>query len=917
MIGRDREIDLLRLTLATAVSGAGVVVFIVGEAGIGKSRLVREVSAMAAAGGARVLRGRAVQSSEHVAFRPIAEALAAAVEWFADDPDLSAWAPVLGRIVPGSTSSPLMANGDSPAAWGEAVVRALGLLGRQHGALLILEDLHWSDPETLSIVDHLCDHIVRTSVLCVATVRSEAASPGRDLARAVAARRGGIVIELSRLEDDDVGMMIDACSSDTAAQQRSRIVEAADGVPFLVEELLASPGMPVAFRDSVADRMATLDRDGRAVLSAAATFGRRFDWRLLPATTGLTGAVVSHSLELGVELQLLRADAEGFSFRHSLTREAVLDGLLPPRRAQLAADAFSALTGARPLLAGSLRDTAAMLAEQAGDAQAAGSLYAQAGREAITAGALVSAMSSLRRAHSLLAPGDQHDAAAETLVSALAQAGHVDEALGLGGSLAERISHDRAASLHLQLAKAAIAGTRWPVASDEICAARASIAHAPSTVLDAELAVCEAEIALGANRVADGLERAEVALALARTAGAADVECEALLLIGRGERATSLERARAAFAASLALATRSDLTVARLHAAHELGTIDLLDRGDLVTLREARALAVRIGALSTVAALDVELAAGCSIVGDIEAMSAHAQQAATLAGQLGIPGLVSIAMHFCALAHVLRDDEPAMRAVVRSASAASPAHQQTQALAAIECEGLLALLRGDRTGASTAMARGLAMIGDARSAAPATGLGLAPLVLCAHSDSQADRAVAELGASGVLVNRVNRGYLEYCRAIQTARRGDRDAALVHVGKGDANLRHGPLWWHLGRWLLSEAARTDRWGTPEQWTTEAADFFVEHGSPAVATAIRGARPLEQMPAQWVAWGLTPREAEVLALVVAGASNKEIAAALYLSVRTVEKHVESLLRKCGARTRARLAAAAAGQITIGPP
>ena len=112
----------------------------------------------------------------------------------------------------------------------------------------------------------------------------------------------------------------------------ARVQQTADGVPFLVEELLASPGVPRSFADTVRARLADLGDDERLVLHTAAVLGRQFDWRLLPSATGLPAGVVSGALERGVGSMLLAVDGDAFRFRHALTREAVAGELLPPRR---------------------------------------------------------------------------------------------------------------------------------------------------------------------------------------------------------------------------------------------------------------------------------------------------------------------------------------------------------------------------------------------------------------------------------------------------------------------------------------------------------------------------------------------------------------------------------------------------------
>ncbi len=111
-----------------------------------------------------------------------------------------------------------------------------------------------------------------------------------------------------------------------------------------------------------------------------------FDWRLLPAATGLAASVVTVALERGVGCQLLTVGGEEFRFRHALTRDAVVGQLLPPTRAVLAGGALAAVEAAHPDLRGSWRDVAADLAAQCGDRDRAGVLLTSSGSASLQRG---------------------------------------------------------------------------------------------------------------------------------------------------------------------------------------------------------------------------------------------------------------------------------------------------------------------------------------------------------------------------------------------------------------------------------------------------------------------------------------------------------------------------------------------------
>ena len=186
--------------LDAAGQGHGGAVLVTGDAGVGKSRLAREAIALAASRGYFVLTGRATESAVPVPFRPITEALMGAARSgiVPDAPGISDYRAALGTLVP-EWSRP--GDGDaevSPVIFGEALLRMLALPGWPAG-LLVLEDLHWADPETLAIVEYLADNIATASVLCLATLRDTEPSAGLDLLHSVSARRAATRVHVPRL----------------------------------------------------------------------------------------------------------------------------------------------------------------------------------------------------------------------------------------------------------------------------------------------------------------------------------------------------------------------------------------------------------------------------------------------------------------------------------------------------------------------------------------------------------------------------------------------------------------------------------------------------------------------------------------------------------------------------------------------
>ena len=180
LVGRDEEARHLQAALAAAQAGRGGTVLLTGEAGIGKSRLVRETVRAAGERGVTVLAGRAVAAGVPTPFRPFAEALAPAgrAGRLPDGADLDEFRPALGRLIP-QWRPPQIAGDESLVFLGEAVLQLLRALGPDAGCLLILEDLHWADRETLALLEYLADNLSAEPVLCVGTLRAEQGAAAR------------------------------------------------------------------------------------------------------------------------------------------------------------------------------------------------------------------------------------------------------------------------------------------------------------------------------------------------------------------------------------------------------------------------------------------------------------------------------------------------------------------------------------------------------------------------------------------------------------------------------------------------------------------------------------------------------------------------------------------------------------------
>jgi DNA-binding CsgD family transcriptional regulator len=948
LVAREDETRQVEAALAAAAGGRGGTVLVTGEAGVGKSRLVREAARAASAAGFAVLTGRAVASDVPTPFRPFAEALAAASRAgrLPDSEDLDPFRPVLSRLVPEWRQPGQPAGDDSLVFLGDAVLRLLRSIGPAAGCLLILEDLHWADRETLALLEFLADNLSSERVLCLGTTRAEDGTLAGELAIALQARGSAAVLPLPRLSAADSARMARACvgADDLPAAVLSLVAHRAEGLPFLVEEVLAgligdgslverdgrwdadtgladpapastgalgSTPVPATFADALRRRLSGLDADSRRVISAAAVLGRRFDWGLLAAVTALPDDAVARALRQGLSLQIFAADTDSFRFRHALTHEAVLAGLLPPERARLAGEALGAIESAHAGLPGDWCRLAAELAAVAGDRERAGVLLLEAGRRDLAVGALASAEHTLLRARSLTGRDDPARCGPvdEALTEVFALSGQVDRAMETGRMLLARLGGQadtgRAGQLHLDIARAAIAGARWTDAAASIEVARGAAGVEP-----AQVDACAAHVALGRGRLAEADKLAGSALAAARARGLPDVACEALEVIGRVARQRDLDAAERAFAEAANVATAHGLQLWRARALHELGTIDQLRTESVDRLEQARELASAQGALALTATLDLQIAAGLNKQFRADEALAAARRCEEASRRFRLATL-PIAFIFQATAHAIRGEREAMEAAIASAIAAAPDDPDVLGCAWGHCRATFSLLADDLTEAHAQMTTGAEFLlsSPATMAPPFLGTWV---LLAAALGLDADSAAARVRAAQSTRHRVVGSQLGYAEAVLAGRRGAAEEAGALFA--DAEAQMGPLvaWYqHYARRICAQAALTDGWGEPVSWLRAAAEYFADRGDDQVAAACRnllrqaGApvprrRAGEQpVPGRLRALGVTEREAEVLRLAALGLGNREIAERMVLSPRTVEKHVEHVLAKTGVR------------------
>lgn len=941
LIGRQAEQAALRRAVADLRVGRGAAVAVVGERGVGKSRLLREIEQEASAGSRTlVLRGRAVPDGR-TPYRPLAEAFVPLI-----DPAATERLPVAVRAGLRALAPHRIPDGRSieptPLVVAESLCRLLIPRPRpQCGVLVVLEDLHWADPETLEAVEHLAERASEEELLLVTATRDDEPSRALALVRRMQARRAVEVIRLDRLAPADVRALAADALGAAPSAELVQALEPADGLPFLVEEILTSLALSGAMRpsdtgwhlvgdvrvvpslvlDLVRDRRDTVSPQARRLLEAAAVVGDLRDG-LAAASTGLAPHAAGPAAAELVDMGLLQEDHGRLGFRHALVRQAVLDLVPGEQAAALAARALEALEALDPALPRTRLDRAVELADRAGDAATTARLLTLAGRRAFAAGALVSAAQALRAARRK-ARFDQRMDVDEVLTSVLAEAGLADECTEIGESLLHalavtRAPPDRALAVRVRLAKVAVAAGRD--AERQFAEADRLLREAGAAGTSGSrrtLALLRAQAALDAGDL-------DAAAAAARPAcdGPPDVAAAGWIVLGRCARAGDPDAAREAFSRSLAVAEAADLPVERLRALGELGTVDLLATGPRDRLEQALRLAVDCGAWAAAVGIETQLAWWWEDRGSGADVVRHAVAAAELAQRLRSPVSVALARTAEAVGRALEGDEVGAERALALARACAPDHPDVMAAADGHGSALLALRDDDRDLALAHLRRATSRLVDRHHPPPMPMWGLWALLEVITGDG-GGRAVDRVRELGLEIHVMIRGYLALADAVLAGRRGDEEAVAREVAAAEQRLSGLQPFHALAVRHVAAAAMEEGWGTPVPWLTAALPELDRHGLTAPASAARALlrrmgrspgrrRPAVGIPPAWSALGVTAREAEVLALLGAGEPTRTIAQRLYLSVKTVERHTANLAAKAGVSGRDQLVAFAARSV-----
>ena len=358
MVGRDAELARLDDALHRATAGEPASVLVGGEAGIGKSRLTAEFRRRVA-DEATVLTGWCLDyGSTPAPFGPLPAILRGVLEELGDRAEEAAGPgrDALQLLLPERATGPVDRSAIRPEGLRETIANLLEAAAATRPVVVVIEDLHWADAATLSMLSFLFRALAGRPVLFLLTCRIDEVRRGGEVRTfLVEAERARLLerVMLNRLDAIEVRDLVQHLRGVVDDADLARLMDRSEGVPFFVEELLCNVQgpMPDTLRDVLLARFDALGDDAKRVVRVASGSDGAIAHDLLAAIAGFGDERLDGAIREAMGAGIIgMADRESYGFRHALLREAVHDDLLPGERARLHwayADALEA-AGAAP-----------------------------------------------------------------------------------------------------------------------------------------------------------------------------------------------------------------------------------------------------------------------------------------------------------------------------------------------------------------------------------------------------------------------------------------------------------------------------------------------------------------------------------------------------------------------------------------
>lgn len=403
LVGRGAALATLTDVAAAAERGRGSIVAVVGEAGIGKTRIAAEAARSVAARGGIALMATAYPAERAIAYGSIVELLRVA----RDLPDAAArFARLpstirveLGRLLPAIDDRPDPGPArDGPGAHARlvgAIAEGLtSLVAGAHPGLIWIDDIQWLDAASREALDFLVRRLTGHAVVLGLSWRPEDLdTDGLAFAQRVRALGTARTVELERFDRDDVAALVGSARRHVAGEAIAvdDLLDASEGLPLYVVEVLASGGrlapgsLPSGVRAVLRERLASVGETTTQVLAAASVIGRSFDLSTVRHSSGRSEEETVDALDEALHRGLIREAPAGFDFAHAAVRDLSEAALSATRRRLLHRRVAEAL---RMDLAGTGRDDLGRLVliaaheRAAGRDAAAAEAYLAAGRRA-------------------------------------------------------------------------------------------------------------------------------------------------------------------------------------------------------------------------------------------------------------------------------------------------------------------------------------------------------------------------------------------------------------------------------------------------------------------------------------------------------------------------------------------------------
>jgi DNA-binding CsgD family transcriptional regulator len=888
LVGRGRELDELRRAYERAVSEGGTAILLWGEAGVGKTRLLEEFSALALSAGTHVAAASCFEAL-CPPFAPIRELVAA-----------------LGLRDPFGLDSFASTAHPSEGARYRAFSDAAGAFTNAAMPLvLILDDLQWADFATLDFLAFLTPRLAGSGIFVLGAVRSEQLE--RDHARFEAfahlKRRGASTLHIDALGATEMRRLV-ACLLPAERPLEDRAIERvcalAEGKPYFAEELVASalaardrssPEItPLSIRAGVLARFERLAPDARRILLYASVIGRSFDARFLEELCESENAAVCEALAGARDLQLVRETRERsghFTFRHAITREILYHEMLTPQAQTIhraVAERLARADQADPF-------DLAHHWSAAGDRARATAAYEGAGDAALYRNAHRDAEVAYRGAIESRDPADEtYPPLCEKFSRALSANGQVEDACTFAQRAVDAYEAagdmEKAASLAIRLARRIYESGRSAAAEATAQHALRLCAHRGSIAFDAYVTLAHFEALQGRN---------DAASAYLASAEAAPGEHPAM------------QQRNASMVQAIVAATSGRLTEAFGHYETAVSIARDFDDAEQLawTLNNYASRAMATGWMDRARAAHSEAAAcvrgeeygkvGASTIqgaafaellaGDLCAVRALQQEDARLPRGIAMTRTARTALGV-RLAFYSGDDAEAEQLITREALELAFESGEAQRIGLLAgCVAAYYDVHSRRDEANELRSRALQTI---RTVDFSFWL-LDQMALSDDADER-QRARHLLVESATDPGNLAAGaYLALFDA-RSARSADAKSRAV-----DAAERFGAIGWPWERAQALEIAGRQ---------AEALDIYRRHQFARHAQELEQRRRRVRHRAG--TRELTPREHEVARLAAQGKSNRAIAAELFIGERTVETHIAAIFDRFELTSRRELAA-----------